>query len=315
MKCALCQHENAGIKMKAGNVHGRHMLGPEVFPVYECGSCGVLFTGVKVDESYYRMYYPQGYYREGGTSAAGRCLIECMKQLGFLYKYRLIKKFKPAAGSLFEIGCGTGDFLRRLPRNLKKSGLEVNREAIEFLKKNDPGISVFDRNLETYDWKKENKVFDVIVMWHVFEHIENPGLFVEKLGDALASDGVIILEIPNRNSLGFRLTGKRWFHLDTPRHLFHYNRFSAEKVFERCSLKPIFYSGNPVDYFHDLAASVYSACGGLWPAVRIPVVLCVLPGILLVRFVAALFFSGAAETNIYVLKHAPLPAERKGRSQ
>jgi SAM-dependent methyltransferase len=59
-----------------------------------------------------------------------------------------------------------------------------------------------------------------IVMWHVIEHLRRPWDVLERAAANLEPGGVLVIATPNPRSLQFRLLGRRWAHLDAPRHLF-----------------------------------------------------------------------------------------------
>ena len=141
-------------------------------------------------------------------------------------------------------------------------------------------------------------------MWHVFEHIDNPVAFVGSLSKLLPKDGVIIFDIPNRNSIGFNLTKKTWFHLDTPRHLFYYSYDSMRALLEKHNFEIIKYKANIVDYFHDLSISFYmrfKKTNNLF--LNIIIAAAFIPPTIVIRFLAALFVPSISEINAYVVKH------------
>ena len=49
-------------------------------------------------------------------------------------------------------------------------------------------------------------------------------LLLSKLKSILLKDGTIYISQPNIESLGFKLFKKNWFHLDIPRHLYHFDK-------------------------------------------------------------------------------------------
>lgn len=61
--------------------------------------------------------------------------------------------------------------------------------------------------------------YDVITMWHVAEHIEDPRSTLDAAARELAPGGLLVVASPNPLSLQFRFLGRRWPHLDAPRHL------------------------------------------------------------------------------------------------
>jgi hypothetical protein len=63
--------------------------------------------------------------------------------------------------------------------------------------------------------------WSAIVFWHSLEHLRNPGEELQRAVDLLATDGVLVVAVPNADSLQARLFGDRWLALDLPRHLVH----------------------------------------------------------------------------------------------
>jgi SAM-dependent methyltransferase len=60
-----------------------------------------------------------------------------------------------------------------------------------------------------------------VVFWHSLEHLPDAGEEVARACRALAPDGVLLVAMPNSESLQARLFGHRWFARDVPRHLVH----------------------------------------------------------------------------------------------
>ena len=59
--------------------------------------------------------------------------------------------------------------------------------------------------------------FDVITMWHSWEHLRNPWCVLDCAATALSDGGVLIVASPNPTSLQARILGVRWTHLDSSR--------------------------------------------------------------------------------------------------
>ncbi len=60
---------------------------------------------------------------------------------------------------------------------------------------------------------------EVIAIWHVLEHLPEPLAFLQAAAANLAPGGVLVIAMPNPDAFQFRLMGRRWPHLDAPRHL------------------------------------------------------------------------------------------------
>ena len=128
-----------------------------------------------------------------------------------------MRKFVPE-GRLLEIGPSTGAFLYLA----KEAGFTV--EAIEM----DPECCAFlERELGVRTVNSPDLVqalrsvgpCEVIVLWHVLEHMKDPLPSLEALAGRLQPGGHLILSTPNPGAWQFRVMGRRWPHVDAPRHV------------------------------------------------------------------------------------------------
>jgi len=302
MKCNICgaQYLEFPLLFKAGNVHGRHVLGNEIFDVCQCPKCKTIFTDINTDSAYYAKYYGSDYYQDlDNNSILGKVLL-FLKHLSFKRSLGLMRRFNPKAKKVLEIGCAKGDFLSWLPNSYEKFAVEINQNALKFVKEGCKDISILGERVEAVSPK--NGKFDAILFFHVLEHVDNPDTFFSSLSNLLDKEGVTILEIPSSQSLGLRLTKTNWFHLDTPRHLYFYSYDSLKTLLDRYNLKIIYFCGNPIDYFHDLPVSVLKCAQTGNKFINIMFAIIILPVFLFVRLSVALFFPRFAEINTYVLK-------------
>jgi SAM-dependent methyltransferase len=100
---------------------------------------------------------------------------------------------------LLEIGSGYGTFLAELKKRWSKSaeGIEVSAARRCFAEKYE-NIKLYGLNLmiDEIPVNMRNK-YDLIVSFHVLEHISNPNLFIKKVRDLLCEEGMVIFEVPN----------------------------------------------------------------------------------------------------------------------
>lgn len=304
-KCKLCSSGNIRLLFISENVHGRHVLSKDRFGIYECLTCKVTFTDVTpTDSEYYKKYYKSDYYlsdAQHGAIVLG--MIKLLRVISHLRNLRIIDKYKPQGNKILEIGCGNGSFLHGLPSYFEKYGIEINHDGYRFIKENYKDIKVYNTKIGDDALNEGVENYDVVVMWNVLEHINDPINFIKIVSSTLlANDGVLIFDVPNRNSLGFRATQKNWFHIDTPRHLFHYQYSVIECMLSAHGLKIIKVSGNPIDYFHDLAVSVYGRVLTGSSLLNLIYGVTIIPAMLLVRLIVSLFLPRYAEINTYIVK-------------
>ena len=119
---------------------------------------------------------------------------------------------------VLEVGSGDGRLLRRLQiRGAEVFGVEPSEAAR--VRAAERGIPVGSR----LDAEATGRgPFDLIICWHVLEHLPDPGVDLARLAGMLGSDGRLVLSVPNLGSLQARIGGDSWFGQDVPRHLTHF---------------------------------------------------------------------------------------------
>ena len=92
--------------------------------------------------------------------------------------------------SVLEFGSGNGEFLKRIKNVASQvAGVELMDEARERLQKDE--IKMY----KSLNFVKEK--YDVVCMFMVIEHLNNPDEVLKKLYDTLKPGGILICETPN----------------------------------------------------------------------------------------------------------------------
>ncbi len=152
-------------------------------------------------------------FREGRARVAGG-LLEKMGRAG--------------RGRVLDIGCGSGQFLARLIRSGHEChgtelSAETGRRAGQI-----PGLTLHLGGLERDSFLPGS--FDLISIWHVLEHLPEPDRILAFCHGWLSDGGVLMVAVPNIDSLQAKLFQGSSFHLDPPRHLHHFGRGSLERA-------------------------------------------------------------------------------------
>ena len=87
-----------------------------------------------------------------------------------------------------------------------------------------------NQNLE--EIKSISSNFDIITLWHVLEHLQDPKKIFNLVEEKLTNKGYIVIEVPNFNSLQHKINKNNWLHLDCPRHVTHFTREGLVNFFD-----------------------------------------------------------------------------------
>jgi SAM-dependent methyltransferase len=120
---------------------------------------------------------------------------------------------------VLDVGCGRGfllDAFRR--RGWEPQGTELDDRSAAYAREV-LGLEVATGTPDRWPW--DDGRFDAVVLWHVLEHLGDPGIAIEEAHRLLRPGGVLMVGVPNFASPEARLTGGGWFHLDVPRHAVH----------------------------------------------------------------------------------------------
>lgn len=115
-----------------------------------------------------------------------------------LRQIRFFAPFAPTGAAILEIGCATGELAAATRRTLDVARYEAielspaGRQARPHLDE------LHDQPLQRLlaDGRMQSR-FDLILMSHVIEHLEDPAAELKAMKEVLAADGAIFLEVPN----------------------------------------------------------------------------------------------------------------------
>jgi SAM-dependent methyltransferase len=105
--------------------------------------------------------------------------------------------------------------------------------------------------------------FDAITMWHTLEHFRDPRSIVARVHDSLAEGGTFIVAVPNAQGLQAKVFRENWFHLDVPRHLYHFDEGSLGALLETSGLRVLNWQHLEIEI--DLFGWVQSALNAALP--------------------------------------------------
>lgn len=174
-----------------------------------CPVCGVATTDpwptdAELDAAY-APYRPDS----GRFSGPGDWILKATR--GRLAR-RIAAKAPP--GPVLDVGAGDGTLLAALAA--------AGREAVGLERDGDRAGEASDRaDVRAEDLTEHEGRYAAVVLWHSLEHLPRPGAAIDHAAGLLVPGGLLLVAVPNAESLQARAFGDSWLHLDLPRHLVH----------------------------------------------------------------------------------------------
>ena len=207
----------------------------EVFSLFLDKKTDIVWTEVNKEHDHNKYYENENYLPHNNKRGLLSILYKISQNIMFSYKLSVLTNSLQTSGSILDYGSGDGYFA-------------------EFLNKKNFNVDTYDPLIlkEKRTQILDNQ-YDIIMLWHVLEHIPDIGGTIITLRKQLKKDGAIIVAVPNRDSFDSKVYMKHWAAWDVPRHLYHFNHkslvnFMKNKGFSLVSKHPLFLDSYYVSY-------------------------------------------------------------------
>jgi 2-polyprenyl-3-methyl-5-hydroxy-6-metoxy-1,4-benzoquinol methylase len=209
------------------------------FDLVECLRCRLVVLSPLPSPADLERFHDDEYYG-GGERKFNSVMEACVRWANDARAAELVGEWAPSTGSaaggsaagpsppvgrVLDIGCGRGHLLKAMARR----GWECyGTELSTFPMDSTPGpagpgsVTFLKGAFETLPF--EDRFFDLVSVWHVLEHTSDPGRTIEEVARTLKPGGILALAVPNYSSVQRMMFGRRWFHLDLPRHCYHFRK-------------------------------------------------------------------------------------------
>lgn len=215
VRCPVCQYNGAKLIWKE-----------KKYRVFKCLKCKIAFLNPvpsEIEKIYQKEYFERWYLKYYGE-----------RKRYFEKLIEKLNKFLPEKGKLLDIGCGVGIFLDLMKeKGYEVYGQDISTFAVKYCE--EKGYKIFKGNFLGI---KISEKFDVITMFDVIAHLQQPLEYLKKCKKLLKPKGVLIIKTPYHNDFLFTIariisfTGKSKSLLHIPAQIFHFNKTSLEKLSE-----------------------------------------------------------------------------------
>jgi len=173
-------------------------------------------------------------------------------------------------GKLLDIGAGRGRFVAHArAAGWDAGGLEPSLRGVEGARAR--GIEL--RRGAIGDAEVAPGSLDAATLWHVLEHVDEPGRALERVAGWLRPGGALLVGVPNLASVQARAGGARWYHLDVPRHRTHFTVAGLHALLRSHGLEPaathhVLAEHNPFGLWQSLVSRATSTPSWLYHALK-----------------------------------------------
>lgn len=163
-----------------------------------------------------------GYYE----SAASDEFVYTSDNVAYLNHYYSVLKQEitrltgKTSGTILDVGCSAGYFLD-LMEGWDRHGIEISPKEAE-IARGKYGDAIFTGIIENYPIQDE--FFDVVALQDVLDHCIDPMRVMRACHRMLKPGGLIVVKVHDISCLYARITGKRFYAILPPFHLFYFSR-------------------------------------------------------------------------------------------
>jgi SAM-dependent methyltransferase len=199
------------------------------YNIARCTACSLVFVQNQVTTEELDIHYASS-----TDDSYGEANVEC---LNYYYERLagMIRSRFPQPGKLLDIGCARGWFLDVMT-GWERHGNEI-ATAYAATTRERYGDRIVIGPFE--DYPLHENYFDVISLQDVFDHIRDPTPTLEKCHRLLRPGGLIVIKVHNISCLYAKLTGRRFYAVIPPSHLFYYDGRTLGRVLSKSGLQVV----------------------------------------------------------------------------
>jgi SAM-dependent methyltransferase len=210
----------------------------------QCVACDLVYVGRLPEQAALDALYDEAYFQKQAAPAAAAA-----EQVGYAEyakdeptirrtaRRRLdhLARFV-ARGRLLDVGCALGFFLDEAHRRgWEVTGLDVSPFAARHVRERF-GHPAHEGGL--LDAPLAPGSFDLVTMYDVIEHVRDPKAHVEAVRRLLGPGGVFECSTPDKDSLGARVTGRRWIGYNvSEEHVFYFSSRTLRRMLEEAGFE------------------------------------------------------------------------------
>jgi len=169
-----------------------------------CRNCTLVYQSPrpKYDQHFIDSAYASYYQFSENLDLNDQTSVQHSSVNMFQEEVQNLLKYDKRRTNVLDIGSAMGTFLFAAKPYYKKAiGLDVSEQMARFAERS-TGATIYIQQFNDFSYPEK---FSLIHMSHVIEHVPNPVEWLNQAKSMLEDDGVLVINVPNKYSLAFRL--------------------------------------------------------------------------------------------------------------
>lgn len=225
----------------------------EGWTINECRPCALGILSPRPDEVELSQLYHESYF---STHAIGYAKTDEERAQAIHWQEKRAACVRPHSSGqkLLDVGCASGYFLAAARRyGFDVEGVERSLWAAEEAKKQfDVPVTVGDVD----DLKGRESWFDVVTMWHSLEHTKDPVSTLRSVSRLLRDGGILVVELPNYQSVDAKGYGAEWTGWSVPYHFWHFTPSALTQLLRQLGFEIKVIEIHPSEYVNQRLKAV-----------------------------------------------------------
>lgn len=203
----------------------------ERFPYRRCPNCGLVYPSPRPRAQFLKDQYISGRF----ASAFHELYLPSVPyRMATIFKERIESIIAPRVprGRLLDVGCSSGHFLKLAAEcGYDVYGVEPNPAMVEYAQAELRLRNICCGTLANVGYPAS--YFDVITLWDVLEHVEQPGMLLKEVDRVLKPGGWVFAYTENFSSFNVLVTREYSEMISPDVHLRHYTSETFRREFEQ----------------------------------------------------------------------------------
>lgn len=234
------------------------------FQYVRCNKCNLVYHNPRIHIDQIKEFYDGEYiaHRKKKDWGILTPLYEWAMSKHDRDKEKLVRKFVnlDPESKVLDVGCAVGTFLLFIKEkyDAQISGVDF-KEGLDY-----PGFDQIDFHEGLfYEQDLKEGEFDLVTMWHFFEHDYDPNRTLQTARKVMKGDGRLVIEVPRLDSFTFKLFGRKWPGVQAPQHTALYDKKCFQNIIQKNGFEIVEYLpyGAFPPYFYIFAGSYFRLIG------------------------------------------------------